>query len=176
MAGIPVSLFYRLLSFQWDYCVELTDEYAQTIKKGSSRKLYFSQIAQKPEVKSGLLWDKIVFQPNGQEPFTISGVQKKESEESLTRFTHLIGQYQVKQFRPAYAQISSSHENFKSLFGNKYIRHSAVESNLLTERQRLVCVVNEDNNLLLAGAGLYGLVKTAKSKQTQTLYISMLSV
>ena len=220
MKDIPVSILYRLLSLQWDYSIEITDEYAQAKKKDNVQTVPYSSIGHRPEVKSGLLWDKIVFKPNGHAPFTISGVRKKQSDECLAALTKRIGQYHVKQLHPAYQQISGSYKGFKAIFSNRYTRHSAVEkwkqenreltgklnnqfalefmpeqekgiidkflslftrsheiredqnqkfvtreltnyqeffdqveNNPLTESQRLACVVNEDNNLVLAGAG-----------------------
>jgi len=220
MQEIPVSLLYRLLSFQWVYCVELTEEYAEILKREGSEKLPFSRVRAKAEIRGGLIWDKIIFESTAQGTFTISGVKKEQSAKSLSALNHLIGQYHLKEVQPAYQRIPGSYKNFKSIFGYRYTRHSAVErwrkdnaglvgqlnnpvaldvmpeqekgivakfltlfsksheirenqnqkflekeltsyrvffdkveNNPLTESQRLACVVNEDNNLVLAGAG-----------------------
>ncbi len=132
----------------------------------------------------------------------------------------IIGDYHVEQINPAYQRIQDSYQSFKSIFTNRYTRHSKIEgwkrenleltglfdnvfaleclpqqmretiskfqilysksheardnqnvkftatelekyqeffdkieNNPLTHSQRLACIINEDNNLVLAGAG-----------------------
>lgn len=220
MPDIPVSILYRLLSLQFNYSVEITDEYARVKGRGQTRALPFSEVGQKPEIKTGILWDNIVIQSNGHTLLTISGIRKNLSEDCLSTLSNLLCQYHIKQLQPAYQKIPESYKEFKSFFGNRYARYSTVEkwrqknddlikklnnplalefmldqeksnidkfltlfsksheireiqnqkfttrelsnyrecfdkveANPLTDSQRLACVVNEDNNLVLAGAG-----------------------
>jgi DNA helicase-4 len=220
MPDISVSTLYRLLSFKWNYSVEISAECIQKNASGNEQKLPFSKISQLPEIRYGFLWDKIVLISSDLVPFTISGIKKRESKNSLTKISQHIEGFYLKQIRPAYEQISGSIQSFESIFNNRYGRHSdverwkkqnavlseklnnnfalsfiskqeqedvsrflnlftschevresenqkfvageinkyqdffdKVENNPLTSSQRLACVVNEDNNLVLAGAG-----------------------
>ncbi len=127
MPKIPVSLLYRLLSLQWDYCVELTEEYAQISKKNGPRKLLFAKIRSKAQISDGLIWNTIIFESTEQGRFTISGIKKEQSEQALSTLNHLLGQYHLKEVQPAYQRIPGSYQNFKSIFENRYTRHSSVE-------------------------------------------------
>lgn len=220
MSDISVSTLYRLLTFKWNYSVEISAECIQKNASGNEQKLAFSKISQLPEIRYGFLWDKIVLISSDLASFTISGIKKRESKNSLSKISQQIEGFYLKQIRPAYEQISGSTESFKSIFNNRYGRHSdverwknqnavlaeklnnnfalsfiseqeradvfrflslfsschdvresknqkfvagelskyqdffdKVENNPLTNSQRLACVINEDNNLVLAGAG-----------------------
>lgn len=220
MPDIPISTLYRLLSLQFNYSIEITDEYARVEKRGKIQYLPFSEVGQKPVIRTGILWDKIVFQSNDHNLLTISGIRKNISKDYLSQLSDLLCQYHIKKLQPAYQQIPGSYKEFKSFFGNSYARYSSVEkwrqknddlvrklnnpialefmleqekrhidkfltlfsksheireiqnqkftsteldnyreffdkveNNPLTDSQRLACVVNEDNNLVLAGAG-----------------------
>lgn len=220
MNYISVSILYKILSFNWDYSIEIKSECIQKKLGKYKQELYFSQINQLPEIQHGLLWDKIVIKSNSHVPFTIPGLQHGKSEKYLPILSQQIGHYHLEQIRPAYKKISSSIQHFRSFFNKRYVKHSSVarwkkenavlrkklsnqfslrfilgqeketvskflslfsncqdirnnqnqkfiadelikyqnffdniENNPLTVSQRLACIINEDNNLVLAGAG-----------------------
>ena len=220
MTDIPVSIFYRILSFNPGYFIEITREYLKTGNKQNVQELPFSEINQMPKIRHGFLWDRIVFESRNNPPFIVSGIRKGASEHSLSKISQLIGKYHVKDFQPTYQQLPESYQKFKAILNNGYTRFSTVErwrkdnaelskkldnqialqfmpekernnvskflslftrsheiredqnqkfvtreltnyqeffdqveNNPLTESQRLACVVNEDNNLVLAGGG-----------------------
>ncbi|MFT5725921.1 MAG: DNA helicase-4 [Desulforhopalus sp.] len=198
----------------------MEDNSLSSIQKDDKATLLYSSITARPELVTGALWNKIIFQTVDGDSFVVSGLKKKVSESSLVELTQLVGNYHTEQFNPAYQQIAESYQNFKGIFGNRYTRYSKVENwkrgtyeltrkldndfvleflpekkrenvskflsifsksheirenqnqkflskelqiyneyfdqvenNPLTERQRLACVANEDNNLVIAGAG-----------------------
>lgn len=220
MVEIKTSIIFRLFSFTIDYRVFFSDVNICMQKGNVPQEIHFSTIVSKPTRLEGLIWDRIGFQTIAGETFSISGIPKRLSASSLEEFTKAISEYHLQKIRPAYQQIESSVQLFKSILQNKYVKHSvvekwrsenkylsgackaglsldflsedkceplrkylsvysrcqeiretqnekfinaelkkfskffdAVENNPLTERQRLACVVNEDNNLIIAGAG-----------------------
>ncbi len=89
MPEIPVSLLYRLLSLQWDYCVELTEDHAQVLTKRGTEKLPFSKVRSKAAIRDGLIWDNIIIESTEQGRFTISAIKKAKSEESIATLKKL---------------------------------------------------------------------------------------
>lgn len=220
MPNIEISLLYRILTLDSSCSISFSESFIKSHKKGIGQQIDYSSINSKPELLTGVLWDKIAFQTKNGNRFVASGISKKNSVGSLKELIRSIENYHFKQLNPAYHKIRDSLESFKSIFNKRYIRHSKVEgwkksnhrltglfsnkfalecmpeekrdkitkflksykmshqirgeenkkfittelknyqeffdkieNNPLTKSQRLACIINEDNNLVLAGAG-----------------------
>ncbi len=220
MSDISISQLYKIVAFRWSYSIEISEGYTQWKCGERIERADYSSVTSKPELISGLLWNKIVFPCGNGKRFKLSGIKKLSSEASLALLTQKIGNYHTELLAPIYQQIKGSFDNLKRLFSDKYVSYSKaerwklehahlveqlenqfsveflsevkrrniskflsffsriyeirekenqnfiseelraykeffdkVESNPLTDTQRLACVVNEDNNLVLAGAG-----------------------
>ncbi len=216
MTDIPISWFYRLVSFQWNHEIKISNQAVQS----ESENLNYANITARPELDKGLFWADIIFPSTKDGQFTIPGIKKREAQSIYNSIIDAIKNFHQKELYPYCKQIPKSYLAFKGIFKWKYIRHSTiedwkgkntslhkrlnnefalenlpdsekkkvkeyldlfskahglredrnqkfiskelhlhndyfdtVESHPLTESQRMACIVNEDNNLVLAGAG-----------------------
>ncbi len=124
MTDIPLSWFYRLVTFQWNHESKITDS---AVFSGSE-KLKYAQIMARPELDKCLFWTNIVFpaSTNGSS-HKISGIKKQYSQAIIDSIINGIQDFHRQELLPYCSLISDSYQAFKNSFNGNYVRHSKIE-------------------------------------------------
>ena len=123
MTDIPISLLYRLVTFQWDHKAKIDESSVQS----GANTINYADITARPKLNKGFLWANIVFPSSTNGSYRVFGIKRKDAQEIFDSIINGIQKFHRQALQPYCNLIPERYKAFKSLFNGNYVRHSAIE-------------------------------------------------